>query len=491
MTLLHAYLLFLGTTSVALANELVPSPANSVCQGLNQDFSDITYTRNEPLYGVLRTENWVQTAWGWPTCILRPSNAEELRIALSSLIASNQSFAIRSGGHSPHHDFANIDAGVLIDMSSFNRTDYDPVNEVVVVGPGLRWGALYEHLQQHGVTAVGGRILDVGVGGLTLGGGLSWLTDLYDLACDNVVNFQVMLANGSLINANAKINSDLFWALKGGGNNFGIITELNLTTYPLGQVWGGIRTHTIDQLPEIIKAYYQYQSALEKDPYANLIVLSSPTNSTVGIWVSMVYLKPIERPLSFAPFYNISAMSDSTGIKSFTEYLAEYGIPDVRRFDWFTTSFSVDEDLYSSIGDIVLSSEAVKKVKAETAGFIGITMQPISTSAVKAGIIRGGNALGLSPVNQTWLATALSWWWPQNDSATHANGQALVSEFVAASESAKSFLPYRFMNDASWDQKVIESYGEENVWRLKEVQKKYDPNHVFHRLVAGGFKLPA
>ncbi|KAI1735302.1 putative FAD-binding oxidoreductase [Xylaria scruposa] len=465
--------------------------ASRVCHGLEQQFRDTLYTKNETLYEPLRMKNWVETAWGWPTCILRPSSTRELKIALSSLVNSNQNFAIRSGGHSPHHNFANIDGGVLIDMSGFNHITYDSDNQVVVVGPGLTWGMTYEYLEKYGVVAVGGRVLDVGVGGLVLGGGLSWHTDLYGLACDNVVNFQVLLANGSLVNANARSNSDLFWALKGGGNNFGIITELTLMTYPLEQVWGGIRTYTIDQFPEVVKAYFQYQSTPEKDPYANLHVLVSPTNSTIGVLVSMVYLKPVKEPPSFAPFYPIDTTSDSTAIKSFTEYLAEYGIPEVRRFDWFTTTFSVNEDLFTNIGEIILSSDVVEEVKAEIAGFIGITLQPISTSAVEAGELRGGNALGLKAINQTWLATALSWWWPWDDRTVHTDGQAIVGEFVSASEAADVSLPYLFMNDASWDQKVIESYGEVNVKKLKEVQRRYDPDHVFQRLVVGGFKLPA
>ncbi|KAI0468866.1 hypothetical protein F4859DRAFT_188580 [Xylaria cf. heliscus] len=180
-------------------------------------------------------------------------------------------------------------------------------------------------------------------------------------------------------------------------------------TCPLRQVWGGIRTYAIDQFPEIVKAYFQYQSSPAKDPYANLRVLVSPTNSIIGALVSMVYLKPVKEPPSFAPFYLINATSDSTAIKSFTEYIAEYWILEVRRFDWFTTSFVANEGLLTNISDIILSSDVIEEVKAETTGFMGMTLQPILTSAAEAGKLRGGNALGLRAVNQTWLATALSW----------------------------------------------------------------------------------
>lgn len=138
----------------------------------------------------------------------------------------------------------NINRGVLIDLSSLKTLDYDAANEVVSIGSGLRWQAVYEGLAPYERTDVGGRLLDVGVGGLLLGsmcislckgrcmntylklhiGGLSYLSGLYGLACDNVVNFDVVLASGERVNANTTSNSDLFWALKGGANNFGKLT---------------------------------------------------------------------------------------------------------------------------------------------------------------------------------------------------------------------------------------------------------------------------
>ncbi|KAI0832164.1 putative FAD-binding oxidoreductase [Hypoxylon sp. FL0890] len=467
------------------------STTAELCRQLETTLGDfVVSTVNDADYEALRTENWVQTAWGTPTCIFHPSATEQLQKAVTLLVKGNVSFAVRSGGHEPHHGFANIDNGVLIDMSNFTRLDYDAGRSIATIGAGLRWGDVYTQLQTHGVIAVGGRVLDVGVPGLTLGGGLSWFTDLYGLACDNVVNMQVILADGSIVNANTKENKDLFWALKGGANNFGIVTKFTVTTYPLGQVWGGIKTYATEQLPQLVDAYFEYQSAEHKDPYANLIMAVSPTNASIGALVSMVYLKPEEEPAAFAPFYSINTTSDSTAIKSFTDYLAEYGVPSVPRFDWHATSFKLDKSLYEEVGNIITSSPSVETIKAVTAGFMAITMQPISSGSVEIGRASNeGNALGLEAVNQTWLATATGWWFPNDDQTVHDAGDAIIDQFVAASTSKGDHVPFLFMNDASWDQDVLVSYGEENYKRLKEVQMKYDPNLVFQRLVPGGFKL--
>lgn len=172
---------------------------------------------------------------------------------------------------------------------------------------------------------------------------------------------KVVLANGSVVDANAEVNQDLFWALKGGGNNFGeldehaepgpllvfaclsltrivgpgIITEYTLKTYAFsGQVWGGIRYYNISQLPEVMAAYYQYQSNPDKSPWANLIVAAVPTNASIGLLASMVYLKPEEVPAreAFAPFLSINSNYDTTAITSYTDYMDAYPIPDIPRY---------------------------------------------------------------------------------------------------------------------------------------------------------------
>jgi FAD/FMN-containing dehydrogenase len=131
------------------------------------------------------------TAWGDPLCILQPSSTADVQKAISYLSSRRVRFAIRSGGHLPSPLGANTNDGVLIDTSLLNTREYNKENQNVKIGTGLRWGDVYSYLDQYRVTVVGGRVLDVGVGGLILGSGLSYLSDLHGMACDNVVNFEV------------------------------------------------------------------------------------------------------------------------------------------------------------------------------------------------------------------------------------------------------------------------------------------------------------
>lgn len=131
------------------------------------------------------------TARGHPLCIMQPSSTADVQKIISYLSSHRVRFAIRSGGHLPSPLGANTNDGVLIDTSSLNIREYNEKSQTVKIGTGLRWGDVYNYLDQYQVMVVGGRNIDVGVGGLILGSGLSYLSDLYGMACDNVVNFEV------------------------------------------------------------------------------------------------------------------------------------------------------------------------------------------------------------------------------------------------------------------------------------------------------------
>ncbi|KAL8981369.1 MAG: hypothetical protein Q9205_003819 [Flavoplaca limonia] len=406
------------------------------------------------------------------------------------LTRKNIPFAIRSGGHSPSPFAANIDNGVLIDMSSFNQTQYHPHRKVATVGAGGRWLGVYNELDRFNVTVVGGRVVDVGVGGLILGCGLSYLSDLYGLTCDNVVNFEMVLADGSLTNANANHNQDLFKAMKGGANNFGIVTTFTLKTYAINQVWGGIKFYSLDQLPALFAAMQEYQSKPKKDLYANLMLQAFTTNASVGAVLNMVYLKPVVNASAFAPFYSIPTTGDTTKIQSLTQMMSGQQVPPLPRWDWFATSFRPTASIYQKIADIVTKAPELATIQSTAGGSLAIGVQPINTNLIRIGNAHGGNSLGLKNVNQTWFVLDAGWISSDADAMIHNATRALNTRIKDASKAEGVYEPYEFMNDASWDQDVISTYGVEGKRNMRQVQRKYDPNMVFQKLVPGGWKLP-
>ncbi|KAI0160007.1 putative FAD-binding oxidoreductase [Hypoxylon sp. FL1284] len=464
--------------------------SDALCGHLAATRGNETVRPTSDSYEALSTENWSQTVWAKPACIVQPISTDELSYVVSTVVNWNVSFAVRSGGHSVVPGAGNINGGVLIDMAKFDSVDYDADKNVAVVGSGLRWKEVYTSLDPYNVTVVGGRVLEVGVGGLTLGGGLSYLADLYGFVCDNVVNYEVVTASGSVINANADSNPDLFWSLKGGANNFGIVTKFTLKTYPIHDAWGGVRMYSLDALPQLFEAMYEYQAVAQKDPYANIMLQAFPTNASVGAILEIVYLKPEEEPEAFAPFRNITPLADTTKLQTLTELMLAAPLPELTRVNWFSASFETDKDLFGEVADIVSKGHELDQLTNLTAGSLAFGWQPISSSAILASEATGGNALGLEPVNQTWIVLDVGWWDAEDDEKAHDYATSMISRIDDASKSRDKYVDYIFMNDAAADQPVIESYGAENVAKLRNTAAKYDPAGVFQHLAAGGFKLP-
>ncbi|KAL8907557.1 MAG: hypothetical protein Q9171_005800 [Xanthocarpia ochracea] len=467
------------------------SNSTDICQQLTVALGDsIIISPSEPSYPVLSTENWSRTAWKRPSCIARPSRTADLQKLVRRLTGQNIPFSVRAGGHNPAPFAANIDNGVLIDMSNFNHTRYYPHKSVATVGAGGRWRGVHNELDRYNVTVVGGRVLDVGVGGLILGCGLSYLSDLYGLTCDNVVNFEMVLADGSIVNANAHHNQDLFQVMKGGANNFGIVTSFTLKTYNINQVWGGIKSYSLDQLPALFAAMQEYQSQPKKDLYANLMLQAFTTNASVGAVLNMVYLKPVVNASAFAPFYSIPTTGDTTKIQTLTQMMSGQRVPDLTRWDWFITNFRPTASLYQKISNIVTKAPELAAIQSTAGGSFAIGVQPISTNLIQKGKDHGANVLGLNNVNQTWFVLDAGWILSEGDAIVHNATRALTARIEDASRKEGVYEPYKFMNDASWDQDVISSYGVEGQRKMRQAQRKYDPRMVFQKLVSGGWKLP-
>lgn len=176
---------------------------------------------------------------------------------LNANSAGDWHIAIRAGGHNSG-GANNIDNGVTIDLVHLNQTTYDKKTNLASVGPGAKWGNAYAELMKDDILITGGRDGDVGVGGFLLGGGSTFFMGTHGFGCDAVKNYEVVLTNGTIINANDSENSDLWIALKGGGSNFGIVTRYDMEALPNTKLAYRLRTISMAHATQIANDFVDF-----------------------------------------------------------------------------------------------------------------------------------------------------------------------------------------------------------------------------------------
>jgi FAD/FMN-containing dehydrogenase len=192
-----------------------------------------------------------------PALIARATDADDVAMAVGFAREKGLPLAIRGGGHNGA-GLGTVDDGVVIDLAQINDVEVDPDARTVTAGGGATWGEVDRATNEHGMATPSGIISTTGVGGLTLGGGLGHLTRMCGLAIDNLVEAEMVLANGERVTASADENPDLFWAIRGGGGNFGVVTSFKFRLHDVDTVIGGPTFWKLDDGAELLSAYREF-----------------------------------------------------------------------------------------------------------------------------------------------------------------------------------------------------------------------------------------
>jgi FAD/FMN-containing dehydrogenase len=169
--------------------------------------------------------------------------------------------------------FGTVDGGLVIDLEDVSAISVDPAARTVRVGGGAHWGPVDEATAEHGQATVGGQISTTGVGGLTVGGGVGWLMREHGLTVDNLLSAEVVLADGSIVRTDAETEPDLFWAIRGGGSNYGIVTEFELRTHPIGPVLSGILLYPLSEVRPALAFLREYVTEISQQVTAMVLVI--------------------------------------------------------------------------------------------------------------------------------------------------------------------------------------------------------------------------
>jgi hypothetical protein len=462
-----------------------------------------------PEYAQANNHRWSATSILAPKCIVQPVNAAEVSTVISILTSAATSdlpacpFAVKSGGHMSFAGANNIDDGVTVDLSKINDTQLSADRKIVSIGPGSTWQAAANKLDGTGIGIPVGRCPSTAVGGVTLGGGISFFAGKIGFGADNVVNDEVVLASGEIVNANKTSNSDLWMALKGSSGNLGIVTRFDFAAFDQPYIWAtGIPLPADESSTSLaLKAMHGVTAMHGMFPelsYGNMFSFNASRTPEGGIWNSVVFTGDDIEELQL-PAVPVTVGGITTDMQ-LTEHMFETSLAgllqDSEFFPWgfrdliATLAFVNDLPTMSHVHEITVELfESVRHIEGLDWLF---SYEPLPTLFTDHSRSRGGNMLGLNRTTYDLVLMQLAprWTSAADDDLMYEKSKEWVKQVQAYTQSVGKASDFLYLNYADGYQDPIAAYGEESVRFLQRISQKYDKTSVFQRAVKGGFKIP-
>jgi FAD/FMN-containing dehydrogenase len=410
-----------------------------------------------------------------PALIARCTGVADVMAALALAREHGLEVSVRGGGHSVA-GHAVVDGGIMIDLRPMNAVRVDPERRTAWCGGGANWGELDRETQAFGLAVTGGRMADTGVGGLTLGGGSGWIERKYGFTVDSLISAEVVTADGRLVIASADRNSDLFWALKGGGGNFGVVTGFEFKLHEVGPlVYGGMLLFPIDAAVDLLKAYRGFMDDAPDEICGGSAVLCAPPEEFVPedvrgkpvLAVIACYVGPVEAgERAFAPLREWGPALEMLGPMPYTavQGLIAPGNPPGRHHYWKAGLLGELED------------EAIET-------FVARASEPLSPFTAALMLPLGG-AFARVDEAETPLAYRRAKWnyhllaqWA-DPAETERNVEWARDFDKAMAQHAEAGVYVNFTGDPSAGA-VEAGFGPEKYARLVEIKRAYDPENVF------------
>ncbi|GAW14087.1 hypothetical protein ANO14919_034790 [Xylariales sp. No.14919] len=435
-------------------------------------------------YRAVMEHPWSSNSWLPAACFVRPADTHGVAEVLKVVKKTGATFAVRGGGHNFNPGFSSVKGyGIVLDLRDLNTLHLDG-ERILQVGAGNTWGAVFSFLDESGLSAIGSRQNDLGVSGFLLGGGMPAFPSLHGLGADNVKNYEVVLSDATIVNANAHENADLYHSLKGGGSNFGIVTRFDIATYPI-ETQSTIAIYRLAGHEEVLRTTVEVQETMENDPRIGIFTTVNSGLIAVGLF----YAAKIGRPRVFEAFLNLKSLirvvvPTRTGtVKTLVDGIGPLAPPTRRMVS--TVSTKVSYDFYIAVHQFWLDTAN----KYPEIGSLSYNIQPVSSTTVQIGRDKGGNVLGLEKVAQTWWSLVAEWSDSVNDERASQGLDVLQQGIVRLAKEHGQSLDFLSMNSAKSPQNVLESYGQENTAKLRRTAEKYDPQGFFQTRQNDGFLL--
>jgi len=437
---------------------------------------DVDRLRNELEGRLIRPEDadYVEARKIWngmvdkrPALIAQCAGTRDVVAAVNFAREQDLVVAVRGGGHNVSGN-ASCDGGIVVDLRPMNDVQVDPEARTAIAGGGVKWGEYDAATQTHGLASPGGAISTTGVAGLTLGGGFGWLSRSYGLACDNLISAEIVTADGKVLTVSEQENPDLFWGIRGGGGNFGVVTHFQFRLRPVGELHAGLLLYPRSESESFLRVFAEVTADAPDELSSMAAFLSTPDGDPV-VGVFVVYNGPAgaaERALK--PYRSFgSPLLDDVGPKPYTAIQQAFdpGFPAGLRNYWKSSYLT-------GVGDDCI------RVLVEHAN-----RAPSPLSVVGLEHMLGGAVARVAPDETAFASRQVDYnllmlGIVDDPSLDEANKRWAKEMWTAVQPHASGAVYVNYMDNDEPD-RVAEAYGSANYARLVKIKDRFDPNNLF------------
>jgi FAD/FMN-containing dehydrogenase len=411
-----------------------------------------------------------------PNVIARCLSSSDVQAAVKLASKEGMDLSIRGGGHGVAGT-AVCDGGLMIDLSPMKDIRVNPEAREAIASPGVLWGEFDRATQAHGLASTGGQVSHTGIAGLTLGGGFGYLMGKCGAVCDNLLSAEVVTADGELLRSSPEQNADLFWALRGAGANFGVVTEFRYRLHPVGEVFAGMLLHPRDRAEELITFHSGFLKDSPDELDTTIGFLNSPDGAHL-VGVVVVYAGALaEGERLLAPLRKFGPpIVDSMQPMRYTavQSMLDNAVPIGDRYYWKS----------NFVNDL---SPALAKVLTEGASAMPSPYSMILLFEIKGEIRRvHKDAMAFDHRDSSFELSIIARW--TDPAADEANIRWARDVWTAVQPYVSSAVYANHLTGEEGPERVRSAYGGAKYDKLAALKARFDPSNLFklnHNILPG------
>jgi FAD/FMN-containing dehydrogenase len=401
-----------------------------------------------------------------PALIVRPAGAADVMQAVDFARTAGLPIAVRGGGHNVA-GHGTCDGGLLIDFSAMRSIRVDPERRTARAEPGCSWTDFDIETTARGLATTGGTVGSTGIAGLTLGGGLGFLMGTYGLSCDNVLSVDIVTADGQVLTAGKEANEDLYWAIRGGGGNFGAVTSFEYQLHPVGPMVAGLVLYPIEHAAAALRLFRDVTAAGPDELSCAYVLLTLPDDTRVAA-IAACFNGPLEQgEEAVRPFRKLGPpLDDGLRQMSYLDVQRTFAEIPFGLQNYWKGHFLPD-----------LPDAAIDVVAERFAGVTSAHSAVLIEAPHGAASRVGPEETAYSQREARYNVSALSIWEDPGEVEPHVRW---ARDFAAAIEPfSRGGVYVNYLGDDAGRADVVAAYGAEKYRRLAGIKRRYDPQNLF------------